>query len=305
MKTLAEVLNLAKNHPGKTVAVACPEEHEIMAAVFEARRKNLCRFLLFGDKTEIERISDSLQEKPDEGIVITDIRDKTLAAKEAVRAVKDKKADIVMKGMLETPVIMKEVLNSESGLRKEGILSHIMVIELEKPDRLLFLTDGGLIIEPTTEQMKEITKNAVALAHSLQIAIPKVALLSASETVNPKMPTTIKCAQVREMFEKEENPRCLVEGPLALDIALDPNAARIKHIENPVAGKADILVVPYLEIANILYKGWMFVGNGFRSAGIVVGAKAPIVLTSRSDSFESKLYSLALAIVSERAGSLL
>jgi phosphate butyryltransferase len=204
-----------------------------------------------------------------------------------------------MKGLVDTSIILKEVLNRDYGLRTDNILSHVMICELPKFDRLIFLSDGAMNIDPTIEQLKQITLNAVSLARSLNISRPKVALLSAKEKPDPKMPSTLKCQAIQDMYERGEIVRCDICGPLAVDLALDKEAAKIKNIRNNVAGQADILIAPYIEVANALYKGWVFGCEGVKSAGIVIGAKNPIVLTSRADSHESKLYSIALSVLME------
>lgn len=296
MKTLQELMMVAQNQPNKKVALACPEDHEVMIAVKEAIKLNLCEFILFGDEYKIKNIANELGFDLQK-CKIVDIKDKEAACFEAVKCVSNKEADVLMKGLVDTSVIMKKVLDKEHGLRTDNIISHVMVIQLPKFNRLIFLSDGAMNISPTVEQLKQITVNAVNLARALSISRPKVACISAVEKVNPKMPSTVMCHEIEQMQENLEIVHCDICGPLAIDLALDKEAAKIKNIKNPVAGNADILIVPYIEVGNALYKGWMFGCENVKSAGIIMGAKAPIVLTSRADSFESKLYSIALSVI--------
>lgn len=299
MKTLNQIVKLAQSLPKKTVAVACPEEHEVLESILAAKEANLCDFILYGSEPEIRDLMAEFPEGSFADVQIVNIKGKEAACLEAVKAVSSGKAQVVMKGLVDTSVILKAVLDKEVGLRTDSVLSHVMILELPKFDRLIFLSDGAMNIDPTPEQLKQITVNAVNMARSLHISRPKVALISAVEKVNPKMPSTLKCQAVSDMYERGEIVHCDIYGPTAVDIALDKTAAKIKNIKNDVAGQADILIVPYIEVGNALYKGWMFGCEGVKSAGIVVGAKAPIVLTSRADSPESKLYSIALSVLME------
>jgi phosphate butyryltransferase len=240
---------------------------------------------------------DALPNFIHDGCQIVDIKGKEAACAEAVKAVSSGRADVLMKGLVDTAIILKEVLNAEYGLRSDSILSHVMLVELPGFDRLIFLSDGAMNIDPSVEELKHILNNAVLLAKALHVSRPKVAILSAIEKVNPKMPSTLKAKALEEMAERGEIVHCKVCGPLAVDLALDKEAAKTKGIKNDVAGNADILISPYIEVANALYKGFVFGTDGVKSAGLVMGAKAPIVLTSRADSHESKLYSIALSVL--------
>ncbi|HEY8364816.1 MAG TPA: bifunctional enoyl-CoA hydratase/phosphate acetyltransferase [Haloplasmataceae bacterium] len=296
MKTLQEIMMVAQNKPNKTIALACPEDHEVLQAVDEATRLNLCDFVLFGDEAKTKTIAEEMNINLDK-CQFVNVLDKETACFEAVKYVSQGHADVLMKGLVDTAVIMKKVLDKDYGLRTDNIISHVMVIQLPKFDRLIFLSDGAMNIDPTIEQLKQITINAVKLARSLSINRPKVACISAVEKVNPKMPSTVKCHEIEQMQENLEIVHCDICGPMAIDIALDKEAAKTKNIKHPVAGNADILIVPYIEVGNALYKGWMFGCENVKSAGIIMGAKAPIVLTSRADSHESKLYSIALSVL--------
>jgi|LSQX01.1.fsa_nt_gb phosphate butyryltransferase len=295
MKSLKELLNFKTNKKVR-IAVACPEDYEVLSAIFEAYELDMGLFSLFGNVSKIKSIAQEIGKDIPSDFLLVDATDGQLACQLAVKAVSQGEAQILMKGLIDTSVILKEALNKEYGIRTDKILSHVMVCELPFLNRLVLLSDGAMIIDPSVPQLKEITMNAVELAKALGFARPKVAVLSAVEKINPKMPSTLKAQELRELWEKGEIPDCELYGPLAVDGALSLEAARIKKIESPVAGRADILIVPFIEVGNALYKGWMFGCSGPKSAGIIMGAKAPIVLTSRADSHEAKLYSIALAI---------
>ncbi|HPY55239.1 MAG TPA: bifunctional enoyl-CoA hydratase/phosphate acetyltransferase [Bacilli bacterium] len=296
MKSLKELLSSKRKLLHTRVAVACPEDEEVLNAIFEAYELGFCTFHLFGDITRIKQLTKKMGREIPKEFVMIEAKELASACQLAVRAISDGKADILMKGLVDTGIIMKEVLNKEYGIRTNQIISHVMVCELPRLKRLILLSDAAMIIDPTIPQMKAIITNAVSLAKKIGIINPKVAVISAIEKVNEKMPSTLKAKELQEMWEKGEITDCELYGPLAIDGALSVEAAKTKNISSPVAGNADILIVPYIEVGNALYKGWMFGCEGIKSAGIVMGAKAPIVLTSRADSHESKLSSIALAV---------
>jgi phosphate butyryltransferase len=228
-------------------------------------------------------------------VVHADSNDK--AAELAVRAVSTRKATVLMKGNIPTSDLLKAVLNKEYGLRTGKVLSHVSVFEIPEYDRLTFVTDAGMNIAPDLEQKAQIIKNAAALARAIGIEYPKVAPIAAVEVVNPAMQATIDAAALTVMNKRGQIPGCIVDGPLALDNAVSALAAEHKGIHSEVAGRADILLVPTIEVGNVLYKSLIYFAKA-KVGAVIAGAKAPIVLTSRADSAESKLYSLALAICS-------
>lgn len=295
MKHLSELL-VKSRQLCPTVAVACAEEDHVLKAILEARKLNIANFLLFGQASLIISLMDEMHFKHTEGIRIIHTDSAEEAVKRAVKAVVTNEASLLMKGKVDTALLMKEVLNKEHGLVNNGLLSHTMVIQLPKFDRLLFLSDGAMSIEPTATQLTHITNNAIYVAHRLGVAYPKVAILSAIEKVNPKMKSSVVAHETASHTYDE----ALVYGPIALDAALDLEAAQIKNIQSGVAGHADVLITTTIEVANVLYKGWLFGVENASSAGVIVGAKMPIILTSRSDSDQTKLYSIALAAVLER-----
>lgn len=289
----------ATTYEEQTVAVAVAEDDEVLEAVMLALKRNLARFLLIGDKEKITEMVDKkypLIEESDK-IKIIHANSREAAAEYAVKAVHGNKAQVLMKGNIPTSILLKEVLHKEYGLRTGSVLSHVAVFEVPGFNRFLMITDAGMNIAPTFEQKVHITQNAVQIAHGIGIECPLVAPLAAIEMVNPAMQATVDAALLTQMNRRGQLKSCIVDGPLALDIAVSAIAAEQKGINSEVAGKADILLVPSIEVGNTLYKSLTYFAHA-KVASVIAGAKVPIVLTSRADSAESKLYSLALSICS-------
>lgn len=299
MVTLDSLIIKAASKIGPVVAIASAADREVLEAVSIASEKGIASFMLFADERHIsELIKTNFPWLLDhEKISIHHAEDDNQAAKLSVKAVSSGRAHVLMKGNLATSTILKAVLNSEYGLRSGKILSHVAAFEVAGYDRLLFVTDAAMNIAPDLEEKAQIIRNAVATAHACGVTIPIVAPLAAVETVNPAMIPTTDAASLVVMNRRGQITGCVVDGPLALDNAVSVKAATQKGIMGETAGKADILVVPNIEAGNILYKSLMYFANA-KVGAIIQGAKAPIVLTSRADSAESKLYSLALAILS-------
>lgn len=213
--------------------------------------------------------------------------------KRAVEMAATGDAQILMKGMVQTRTVLKEVLQKEHGLRGQSVLSHVALVDLPGNNRQLLLTDAAMNITPTTEQLKQIADNAIDVAHRIGITKPKVAMISSAETFNPKMPSSVLASEVVSLFKGSEN--ALVAGPISFDLATSKEAADHKGYDGVIHGDADILVVPTIDVGNVLYKAFSVIGNAV-IGGTIVGAKVPIVLTSRSDSPESKLYALDFAV---------
>ena len=277
-----------------TVAVAAPEDVEVLRALDEARKRYGVEVILCGDR---DRIASAANEAGyDMGVdrvvaVPTDVA----AAKTAVVEVREGRADFVMKGLLPTATLLRAVVDKENGLVEPGrLLSHVAVFDYPAGGRMLFLTDAAMNVAPDLEAKVQILANAVLVCHALGLAEPKVAALAAVETVNPKMPATTEAACLTVMSRRGQLPRCVVDGPMALDNAVSPGAAQLKGLTGEVAGEVDILLVPSLEVGNVLYKAMAYFG-GYAHAGVVVGGKVPVILTSRADSHETKLASVALA----------
>lgn len=296
MKRFEEVLEAIREYPVKRVAVACPDDVTVLQAAVDARKQQIATCTLVGDRARILDIAREEGLEIEESAVM-DEPDDVAAARRAVSLVSGGQADIVMKGMIHTDDFLRAVLDKETGLRAGTLMSHVFVLEAEESDRFLLVTDGAMNISPTFEQKAGIIMNAIHLAAILGIHEPRVACLAAVEVVNPAMPATLEAACLAAMAKRRQySPSAIVDGPLALDNAISELAAKRKRIGGPVAGRADILVVPDIESGNMLAKAFTFMHNG-RAAGVVVGARAPVVLTSRADSAESKLMSIALAIL--------
>jgi phosphate butyryltransferase len=299
MTTLASIVEKAAMHDDPIVAVASAADKEVLTAVYEAVNNEIASFILFDDQEKIHHLlSQNFRELlSNEKIQIYHTENLKESAVEAVKSVSNGQAHVLMKGNIPTSVLLKEVLNSEYGLRTGKVLSHVAVFEVPYYDRLLFVTDAAMNIAPDLDAKAQIVRNAVATAHACGVEEPIVAPLAAVETVNPAMTPTIDAASLVVMNQRGQIDGCIIEGPLALDNAISIEAARQKGITGPSAGNADILVVPNIEAGNILYKSLVYFAQA-KVGAVIQGASAPIVLTSRADSAESKLYSLALAILS-------
>ncbi|MCU5597156.1 phosphate butyryltransferase [Bacillus wiedmannii] len=292
---LEHLIDQAAGQPKKTVAVAVAEDHEVIEAVAKAIKLQLAQFRLYGNQ---EKIMGMLQEhglQTSEHIEVIAAASSAEAAELSVKAVRNGEADVLMKGNIPTANILKAVLNKEWGLRKGSVLSHVAAFEVPNYDRLIFVTDAAMNIAPDVTQKAAIIQNTVAVAQAIGIDLPKVAPIAAVEVVNPAMQATIDAAMLTQMNRRGQIKNCVVDGPLALDNAVSQIAAEHKGIVSDVAGKADILLVPTIEAGNVLYKSLVYFADA-KVGAMIAGAKAPIVLTSRADSAETKVYSLALAV---------
>lgn len=294
-KDFSQLLMLAKDKGKKIMSVAVAEDEEVLLAVKIAVEEDLIVPILVGNRDEILKIADDIRLNLD-GVEIINELDKVEATRLATKLVHDKKAHILMKGLVDTSIIMKQVLDKDVGLRRENVISHVAVFQVEAYHKVLLVTDAAMIVAPDLGQKKEIIQNAVSLARSIGIEMPKVAVLAAKEKVDPKMEATVHGKELADMYRRGEIKNCIVDGPFALDNAVSKESARIKGIESEVAGDADILVVPDIEAGNVLYKALAFLANA-KTAGLIVGTKAPIVLTSRADNDEAKLNSIALGVL--------
>ena len=295
LRSFDEVLSKAKDYGPKKMAVASAGAEDILEAVEAARKEGLTDSILVGDKKEIIQIAEKM------GIdlanyEIIDKPDKTETARCAVELVRNKKASILMKGMMGTARLLKAVLDKEIGLRTNQLLSHVYTLEIKNYNRLLTMTDGAMSISPDLKQKAQIIQNAINYAHSMGIEKPKVAVVAALELVNPDMPATIDAACLAKMSERGQIVGGVVDGPLGFDNAISREAAMHKGIESPVSGEVDIVLVPNIESGNIFAKGLVYLAKAV-PAGLLLGAKAPVVLVSRSDSAQSKLYSIALGVL--------
>lgn len=296
---LDSLIEKATQFKGITVAIAAAEDEDVLEAVAEALKKNLSHFLLFGDKEQIlEMIHTHYPEMAkDNRLEIIHAPTDQLAAERAVKAVHLKEADVLMKGNVPTAILLKAILNKETGLRKGNVLSHVAVFEIPDFERFILITDAAMNLYPDLQQKVQIITNSIEIANSVGIEMPLVAPIAAVEVVNPSMQATMDAALLTQMNRRGQIKNCIIDGPLGLDNAVSSMAAEHKGIESEVAGRADILLVPTIEVGNTLYKSLTYFAKA-KVGSVIAGAKAPIVLTSRADTAESKLYSLALAICS-------
>ena len=287
----AQMLAAAKARGTRRCVVACAEDCATVEALHLAKKEGIAEAVLYGDEQRINTIGASLRVAPGEFTV----RHTESQADSIRAAVTDvaKNGDFLMKGQVDTATFLRGVLEEELGLRGDRVLSHVALMELPTYRKLLFVTDGGMNNELDLKRKIDIVRNAVELARFMGIARPKVALLSAVERISLNMAETLDWAIVTKMGDQGEFGEALVEGPLALDVAFSPEAAKIKRVASEVSGDVDIVVVPSLATGNILAKGLQYLG-GARVAGIIVGARKPIVMLSRADTPETKIHSIAL-----------
>lgn len=297
-KSFSQILDKVKNNKLKTIAVAAAQDEPVLEAIRDAKNLGLVNAILVGHRDKIIEIAKSIDFDVNDLEIIHE-PDNNKAALKAVELVSSGKAQMVMKGLLETATMLRAVLNKEIGLRTGRLMSHVAVFEIPTYDRLIFITDAALNMYPDLKAKVDILNNAVSVAKAVGVEIPKVAPICAVEVVNPDMPATIDASILSKMNERGQIKGCIVDGPLAIDNALSEKAAKHKGIVSEVAGKADILLLPNIEAGNVMYKTLTYTTNS-KSGGIIVGAAAPVILTSRADSPASKLNAIALAaLVSE------
>lgn len=279
----------------KRVAVAAAAEAHILEGARQAQDAGIAQCILADDAGMVRRVAD--EQGIDIGdMAMLDIADPESAALHVMGMARQGEADVVMKGRLATTSFMRAALDRDRGLRTGKLFTHVAAFEIPAFERLLLITDGGVVIAPDIYQKIEIVQNGIDVAHKLGIEMPRVAVLAASEFVNPKIPTTIDAANLAKMADRGQIRGGIVDGPLALDNAISPESERAKGINSPIGGKADILVVPDVEAGNLLAKAITYFGGG-EMAGVVVGGCAPMVLTSRADSPTTKLISIALGVL--------
>lgn len=295
ISNLSTLIERAKENPPKGVVVAAAEDVAVLGAIKKAVEEGVVYPILVGNKSEIEKVANSIQfDLSNIEIINNDDNDSLHSAEIAIEQIHKGKASILMKGNIATGTLLKAVLNKEKGLRKSKILSHVAFFESPYYHKLLCVTDVAMNISPSLEDKVHILNNAVEACHKIGIDRPKVAVVAAVETVNPKMKATIEAAELTEMNKNGVITGCVVDGPLAIDNAVSKGAAALKDITGEVAGDCDIILAPYIEAGNMFYKALNFLG-GASVAAIIMGATVPIVLTSRADSTQSKFMSIALA----------
>ncbi len=297
-KNFEDLLSKVRQCSKKVLSVACAEDEAVLEAVNEAHRLGIVDVILTGDEDRIRSITAKLNIDAGQFRII-DVKDPTAASLQAVQLVHDGEADMYMKGLLPTKNFLKSVLNKEVGLRTGKPLSHVCVFEIPGIDHLLFLSDVAFMPYPTLEDKKAIIRYTVEVAQACGIEKPRVAPLAAVEVVNPKMPVTVEAEELRQAAEAGEfGDSCIVDGPLSLDIALYEEAACEKGAQDrPCAGKADILLFPDIHAGNLVYKAIVHMVPGIRNGCVLTGTKAPVILTSRSDTKDVKVNSIALAAV--------
>lgn len=296
MKTFSAIVEAAKRGSVCKIAVAAAEDEHVLDAIAAAKQHGIAEAILVGNKAKIETIAAQMGVDLS-GFEVVDEPNAKQAALKAVQLVSSGRAQAVMKGLVATADMLRAVLNKEAGLRDgKNILSHVAVAQIPGFDRLLIISDAAMNVTPDLPQKVQIVKNAVRVAHAIGLDCPKVACLAAVEVVNSEMPACLDAAALSKMAERGQIKGCVIDGPLALDNAVNLEAAAHKGVKSPVAGVADVLIVPELVSGNVLYKSITYFAKG-AIAGIIVGAKAPIILTSRADSAAAKLHSIALAVM--------
>ncbi|MDD3390163.1 MAG: bifunctional enoyl-CoA hydratase/phosphate acetyltransferase [Synergistaceae bacterium] len=300
MQKLDFLLDESRKGRPMTLALACPYGDDAIGAIIGAKREGIVRAILIGDEGRIRTVAE--QDGYDlSGIDIVDEKSDEKAVEKSVRMVSSGEADLLMKGLVKTSSLLKAVLDKEWGLRTGSLLSHLFLFEIPNLERrVIGISDGGMNTYPDLNAKAKIIENAVACYHKNGIPQPKIAALAAVEAVNPEMQATLDAAALAKMNERGQIKGCIVDGPLALDNAISEESAKIKGINSPVAGNADMLLVPDIESGNFIGKVLLYMTGG-KGAGVILGARKPIVLTSRFDSMQTKLLSIALGAVVARS----
>lgn len=300
MQKLDFLLEESRKGRPMTLALACPYGDDALAAVARAGREGVVKAVLVGDGARIRALAD--QDGCDlSGVTIVEEKDDEKAVELSVRMVSSGEADLLMKGLVKTSTLLKAVLDKEWGLRTGSLLSHLFLFEIPVMNRrVIGISDGGMNTYPDLNAKAKIIENAVACYHKIGVPQPRIAALAAVEAVNPDMQATLDAAALAKMNERGQIRGCIVDGPLALDNAVSEESAKIKGISSPVAGNADMLLVPDIESGNFVGKVLLYMTGG-KGAGVILGARKPIVLTSRFDSMETKLLSIALGAVVARS----
>jgi len=295
IKNFNELLETAKSQKIMKIVIAAAQDEDVIKAVSQAKEIGIAEPVLVGNKAKILEIMNELGIESSEFEII-DEPDLIQAARKSVKLVREGKGDFLMKGILQTADIMRAVLDKEEGLRTDNLISHVMVYEVPSYNKLLYLTDGGMNVAPDLSQKVQILENAVKVCKAMKMKKIYASCIAGAETVNPKIPATVDAKAIEDMKDKWEEQGVVVQGPVALDLAISSEACAHKGFKGEGGGKADILLVPYYEVGNAMGKAMTYFA-GAKSAGVIMGAKVPIVLVSRADSSESKLLSIALGSV--------
>lgn len=290
LKDFKQLRQLVESVDKRTVAVVAAHDAHTLEAVLKTKDEGILDHILIGKKDEIIKIGNELGYDVSPDVIIDSDTDEDAVAK-GLDLIKTGGADFLQKGILQTSTLLKGVVNKENGIKARDTLSNVALLDIPAYHKVVGLTDGGMVMYPTLEQKKDIIDNAVEVYKALGYDNPKVAVLCAVETLNPKMPETVDAAELKKMNQEGIIKDCVVEGPISFDLAVDSEAAKIKGYESPVAGDADIIIMPDISAGNLTSKALTVLG-GAMMAGIVMGAKCPIALNSRSAAFEEKYYSL-------------
>ena len=300
LRDFNELVQIVSGKPDKKrIALACAHDEHSLDAVYEAYKAGLVSPVLVGIETEILALMDKYGFDFEGNAKIYDTADDIEAAKLSVELIRESKADFLMKGKMQTADLLKQVVNKETGLQTGKIMSHVALFQLPSYHKLIIVSDGGMLLAPDVNQKVDIINNAVDTLRNIGYEEPKVAVLCGAEKLNPKAPESVDAAELKDRNMRGEIADCIVEGPISYDISISKEIAELKGFDSPVAGDADILVVPNMATGNILGKSWTINADAIM-AGIIVGAKVPIVLTSRGASAEEKLYSIVLAAAASK-----
>lgn len=298
MKSFSDVIEKVKSYPPFILSVAAAEDRELLLAIKTATDMGFIAPVLVGNKDKIHSISKEISLNP---LDIISAQNPEAAAAKAVELVKNGKSQILMKGLVNTSIYMRAILNKESGLRDNSLISMLAVYEIPQYHKLLFCTDSGINVSPNLQQKKDILNNALKAMQGFGISTPKTAVLTANEMVDKKIQSTVDADALVQMANNSELPTCIIEGPIAFDVAFSKEAALHKGINSNIAGDCDLLIFPNIETGNVLGKSWIHF-NKAKWAGIVLGAKNPIILGSRSDTNEIKINSIALGALASLGG---
>lgn len=295
IKSFNDLLAVARASGPKTVVAVGAHQDSLLEALSTAQAMGIAKAILVGDEPKIYELA-AAGGQDITGMEIVHEPDMELAARKAMAIVAEGRAQVAMKGRVDTATFMHAALDRELGLRTGQLLSHVAVFDMPSLGRLLLISDAGVNIAPDLAQKADIIRNATYVAHRLGIEEPRVAVLASTETVNPRIPANVEAAALAKMADRKQITGALVDGPLALDNAISLQAVTEKEIDSQVAGRADILILPDIEAGNVLVKAIVYL-VGRPMAGVVVGARVPLIVASRSDPYESKLDSLALGLV--------
>lgn len=294
MKDFSSVLEMCKNKENKKIPVViCAEEKEVLKSIIKSLHEEIIKNpILIGDEIKIKNMLLEERESLDRYKIIN-ILDKAEASEKAVNCILNETGDFLIKGLVDTSIVLKAILNEKETLSrgKDIFFSHVALVKVDKMKKLILISDAAMNIAPGVREKIKIVENAVIVAKALEIENPKIALIAAKEKVSPKMQATLDAAEVVNHYK---NKHIIIEGPLALDNAVSESSAEVKSIQGKIKGDADILIMPNIEAGNILYKALTYFSNS-QIGGLLIGAKVPIVITSRADNEESKFLSIALA----------